>query len=253
VVRSSSGMKKKLLYIGGGILALLLAAYLVVIFCCGSFVRGRINAFGPRLTQTKVELTAAQLSPLSGTGDLLGLSVGNPKGWKADEAFHLKSIHIDVVPSSIFSDRIVINEIDIEDPELVYETKLVSSNIGDLIKNISKSTSKPASESAAVKNGRKVTFVIKKLRLEKGHVKLGVGPTAVTLDLPATEFDNLGSGNGVSAEELSLLIMRTIASDVVKGTAGALGKGVTGIGTVAGDMLKGSFDVLQTMLGGIGK
>jgi hypothetical protein len=246
-------MKKKLLYIGGGILALLLAAYLVLIFGCGSIVRARINAFGPRLTQTTVNLTAAQLSPLSGTGTLVGLAVGNPKGWKSEEAFHLKSIHIDVVPSSIFSDHIVINEIDIDDPELVYETHLVSSNIGDLIRNISKSTSKPAGDSAPVKNGREVTFVIKKLRLEKGHVKLGVGPTAVTLDLPATEFDNLGSGAGVSAEELSLLIMRTIASDVVKGTAGELGKGVVGVGTVGVDVLKGSFDVLQTMLGGIGK
>jgi hypothetical protein len=246
-------MKKKLLYIGGGILALVLAAYLVLIFGCGSIVRSRINAFGPRLTQTKVELTAAQLSPLSGTGTLVGLSVGNPKGWSAPEAFHLKSIHLDVVPSSIFSDHIVINEIVIDDPELTYETHLISSNIGDLIKNISKSTSKPAADSAAVTNGKKTTFIIKKLRLEKGHVKLGVGPTAVTLDLPATEFDNLGSGEGVSAEQLSLLIMRTIASDVVKGSAGALGKGVVGVGTLAGDAFKGSFDVLQTLLGGIGK
>jgi hypothetical protein len=246
-------MKKKLLYIGGGIIALLLAAYLVLIFGCGSIVRSRINAFGPRVTQTTVELTAAQLSPLSGTGTLLGLSVGNPKGWSGAEAFHLKSIHIEVVPSSLFSDHIVINEIVIDDPELVYETHLISSNIGDLIKNISKSTSKPAADSASVTNGKKTTFVIKKLRLEKGHVKLGVGPTAVTLDLPATEFDNLGSGAGVSAEQLSLLIMRTIASDIVKGSAGALGKGVVGVGTLAGDALKGSFDVLQTLLGGIGK
>jgi len=247
-------MKKKLLYIGGGLVALLLlGAYLVLIFCSGSMVRSRINAYGPRLTQTKVELVAAQLSPLSGKGTLLGLTVGNPKGWKAPEAFHLKSIHIDVVPSSVFSDHIVINEIDIDDPELVYETRLLSSNIGDLIKNISKGTAEPAAESAAVKNGRKVTFVIKKLRLEQGHVKLGVGPTAVNLDLPAVEFTNLGSGAGVSAEELSLLVMRTIASDVVKGAAGAVGKGVSGVGTLAGAALKGSFDVLETLTGGIGK
>ncbi len=252
-MRPPSRTKKILLYIGGGILALLVAAYLVLIFGCGSIVRSRINAYCPRLTQTKVELNAAQVSPLSGTGTLLGLSVGNPKGWSDAEAFHLKSIHVDIVPSSVFSDHIVINEIVIDDPELLYETHLISSNIGDLIKNISKSTSKPASESAAVKNGRKVTFVIKKLRLEKGHVKLGVGPTAVTLDLPAVEFDNLGSGNGVSAEELSLLIMRTIASDIVKGAAGGVGKGVGGIGTLAGLAIKGSLDVLQTLTGGIGK
>lgn len=240
-------MKKKLLIIGGVLLGLLLAAYLVVILFCGSLIRSRINADGPRLTQSPVTLAAAQFSPLNGSGTLLILSVGNPKGWSMPEAFKLKSIHIDVVPSSLFSDRIVINEIVIDDPELVYENRILSSNLGDLIKNIGKATSRPAGESS----GRPVTFVIKKLRLEKGHVKLGVGPTAVTLDLPAVEFINLGSDKGVSTEQLSLLIMRTIVSDVVKGTAGALGKGVVGIGTVAATAIKGSFDELQSLLGGI--
>jgi hypothetical protein len=252
-VRPPSRTKKILLYVGGGIVALLVAAYLILILGCGSIVRSRINADGPQLTQTKVELNAAQFSPLSGTGTLLGLTVGNPKGWSDTDAFHLGKIHIDVVPSSIFSDHIVINEIDIDDPELLYETHLISSNIGDLIKNISKAKKKPATESTEVKNGRKVTFVIKKLRLENGHVKLGVGPTAVTLDLPATEFDNLGTGAGVSAEELSLLVMRTIASDIVKGAAGGVGKGVAGVGTLAGAALKGSFDVLDSLVGGLGK
>jgi hypothetical protein len=241
-------MKKKLLIIGGILLGVLLGAYLVVIFGCGSLIRSRINADGPRLTQSPVNLTAAQFSPLSGSGTLLGLSVGNPKGWTMPEAFKLKSVHIDIVPSTIFSDHIVINEIVIDDPELVYENRILSSNLGDLIKNIAKATSHPA---GSPPSSRHVTYVIKKLRLEKGHVKLGVGPTAVTLDLPAVELNNLGSGNGVSSEQLSLLIMRTIVSDVVKGSADALGKGVTGVGSLAADAIKGSFDVLKTLLGGI--
>jgi hypothetical protein len=242
-------MKKKLLIVGGVLVGLLLAAYLLVIFGCGAMIRSRVNTDGPRLTQSPVNLAAAQFSPLSGSGTLVGLSIGNPKGWSLPEAFSLKSIHIDIVPSSVFSDHIVINEIVIDDPELVYETRLLSSNLGDLIKNINKATSRPA----GAPSGKPVTFVIRKLRLEKGRVKLGVGPTAVTLDLPAVEFDNLGSANGVSTEELSLLIMRTIASDVVKGSAGALGKGVVGVGGLAATAIKGSFTVLDTLLGGIGK
>ncbi len=247
-------MKRKLLLgILGGCLVLLLAAYLVLVIFSGSIVRSRINAYGPQLTQSSVVLAAAHVSPLSGTGDLIELSVGNPKGWRAPDAFRLKRVHIDVVPSSLLTDRIVINEIVIDDPELVYETRILSSNIGDLIKNIDKSIGRPPANSPTAGNGRRLTFVIKKLRLEKGHVKLGVGPTAVTLDLPAVEFDDLGAGSGISAEQLTLLVMRTIASDVVKGSAGAVGKGVSGVGTLAGMALKGSFDVLQALLGGIGK
>ncbi len=247
-------MKKKLiLWLGGGLLLLLVSAYLVLIFFCGSIVKSRINKFGPELTQTTVVLGGAQLSPLSGTGTLTDLVVGNPKGWSGGHAFTLKSIHVDLVPSSVFSDHIVINEIVIDDPELVYETKLISSNIGDLVKAINQSTSSKPADGPTAQNGKPTTFVIKKLRLENGHVRLGVGPTAVTLDLPATEFTNLGSDGGVSAEQLSLLIMRTIASDVVKGSISGIGKGVSGIGSVAGVALKGSFEVLDTLLGGIGK
>jgi hypothetical protein len=254
VTKSLTFMKKKLcLWLGGGGVLLLALAYLVLIFFCGSIVKSRINTFGPELTQTTVVLGGAQLSPLSGTGTLTDLVVGNPKGWSAPDAFTLKSIHIDLVPSSVFSDHIVINEIVIDDPELVYETKLVSSNIGDLIKAIDKSKNRKPADGPTAQNGKPTTFVIRKLRLEHGHVRLGVGPTAVTLDLPTTEFTNLGSDGGVSAEQLSLLIMRTIASDVVKGSIGGIGKGVSGIGSVAGLALKGSFEVLDTLLGGIGK
>jgi len=239
---------RKLLWGGGIVLGLAVVAYLVLIFGCGSMVRSQINADGPRLTQTSVALTAAQLSPFSGTGTLFGLTVGNPKGWSQPDAFELKSIHIVVVPSSLFSDHIVIDEIDIEDPELVYESHLLSSNIGDLIKNIKKATSHPADKPSS---GKKTTFVIKKLRLEQGHVTLGVGPTAMTIDLAPIEFNNLGSGAGVTSEQLSLLVMRTIATDVVKGTAGAIGHGVVGVGTLAGDVVKGSLDVLGSMVGSL--
>jgi hypothetical protein len=245
--------KKICLWLVGGVLLLVAAAYLVLIFFVGSIVKSRIEKFGPELTQTTVVLGGAQLSPLSGTGTLTGLVVGNPKGWSGAQAFTLKSIHIDLVPSSVFSDHIVINEIVIDDPELVYETKLVSSNIGDLVKAINQATSSPPANGPTAQNGKPTTFVIRKLRLEHGHVKLGVGPTAVTLDLPATEFTNLGSDGGVSAAQLSLLVMRTIASDVVKGSIDGIGKGVSGLGSVAGVALKGSFEVLNTLLGGIGK
>jgi hypothetical protein len=240
-------VKKKLLIIGGVLLGVLLAAYVLVIFFCGSLIRSRVNADGPRLTQSSVTLTAAQFSPLNGCGKLVGLAVGNPKGWSNPEALKLKSISIDVVPSTLLSDHIVINEIVIDDPELVYENRIIASNLGDLIKNIGQATARPAGDPS----GRHVTYEIKKLRLERGRVKLGVGPTAVTLDLPAIEFNNLGSGKGVSTEELSLLVMRMIVSDVVKGVPAELDKGVTGAGSIAVTALKSSFKVLSALVGGI--
>src|SRR5665213_1612590 len=129
-------MKAILVWVCSIVVALLVVGYISAVFFLGSIVRAAVNRLGPALTQTKLELASANLSPLSGSGTLSGLFVGNPQGWSSDKAFYLTKVHIDVVPSSIFSDHIVVNEITIDGPEFVYETKIVSSNIGDLLKNI---------------------------------------------------------------------------------------------------------------------
>jgi hypothetical protein len=240
--------RKALLWFAGVVLGVLLGVYLLAAFGLGAIVRAEINRRGAELTQTRVDLSLAEISPFDGTGTLTGLTVGNPKGWSAPDAFRLKKIHVDLAPRSLLSHEIVINEISIEEPELTYETKLVASNLGDLIKNIKKATDRrPKSAADSAAPGR--TFVIRKLRLQQGHLKFGVGPTAVTLDMPAVEFSNLGTaGHGLTSDELSLYVMRIITTSVVKTTTGTVGKGVTGLTTAAGLVLQGSFDVLKALI-----
>ena len=60
----------------------------------------------------------------------------------------LGKVHIDVKPFSIFGDHIVINEIIIDQPEFAYETKIIASNIGDLMKNIEAVTGGGAAKDA---------------------------------------------------------------------------------------------------------
>src|SRR5689334_20215807 len=129
-------MKKILLFGVGSLLVLALVGYVVMQFFLGSIVKAGVNKFGPTITQTKVQLNGANISPLSGEGTLTGLSVGNPKGWSDQNAFNLGQVHVDVEPFSVLGDHIVINEIIIDKPEFLYETKIVASNIGDLLKNI---------------------------------------------------------------------------------------------------------------------
>src|SRR4051812_23251666 len=117
-------MKKKLLIIGGVLAALALVAFFTLQFFLGSIVKTAVNNFAPKLTGTKVTLDAAAVSPLSGSGTLSGFFVGNPPGWSSDKAFYLGKVHMDMVPFSVFGDHIVINEIVIDQPEFVYETKI---------------------------------------------------------------------------------------------------------------------------------
>jgi hypothetical protein len=68
-------MNKKLLISLGSIVGILLIVYFGLSFFLGSVVKHGVNGFAPKLTETKVELHGAHISPFTGSGSLSGLSV----------------------------------------------------------------------------------------------------------------------------------------------------------------------------------
>ncbi|HEY0943865.1 MAG TPA: hypothetical protein VGD81_01315 [Opitutaceae bacterium] len=245
---------KKLLVFLGVIVALVVVALLVATFFLGGIVKKGVNTVGPRITLTKVELEGARISPLSGEGTLSGLLVGNPQGWTSDRAFYLGKVHVDVEPGSLLGDHIVVNEVIIEQPQFVYETKIVSSNIKDLLNNIEKSTGSGQKPVAETKEGAPLKFEVKTFRLSGGQVTLGVGPAAITVPMPPVSLDNLGTKEGgITADQLAGAIMRNVlasivsaAADAAKKVGGTLGATATdaasGAAQKAADSLKGLFN-----------
>jgi hypothetical protein len=213
-------MKKILLVLA----VLLLGAYFGLSYALGSIVKAGVNSFGPQLTQTKVTLAGATLSPLTGSGTLSGLAVGNPQGWSDRNAFALGKIHVDVEPFSIFGDHIVINEIIIDQPEFAYETKIVTSNIKDLLKNIEQFTG-TGGQAAATKDGKPIKFVVKKFRMTNARATLGVGTAALPVPLPPISLDDLGvAQGGITPDQLVGAVMKNVLGSIVSGTANALGQ-----------------------------
>jgi uncharacterized protein involved in outer membrane biogenesis len=242
---------KKLLVSGTlGLLILAIGVYITMQFFLGSIVKAGVNKFGPGITQTRVELKAANLSPLSGEGTLNGLAVGNPKGWSEGNAFQLGRVQFDVEPASLFGDHIVINEITIEQPEFLYETKLIASNIGDLLKNIEQAIGKPEGEPKS-KSGKQVKMVIKKLTLRDGRVTLGVGAAAITMPMPPVHMTDIGTAEGgLTPGQVALAVMRNVMPNVVAASAEALARvGGTG-GAAAAEAAKQAGQVLKGIFGG---
>lgn len=223
---------KILRVIGGVFLALAFAAYLMLAHNLDAIVVNGVNTYGPKLTQTKVGLASANLSPLSGSGTLTGLSVGNPKGWSEGRAFYLGKVHLDIEPRSVLGDPIVINEILIDRPEFNYETKIFSSNINDLLENIEDFTGGSGQEPVA-KDGKPRKFIVKKFRFTNGKATVGLGANALTVTLPPISLDNLGvAEGGITADQLAGILMKQVLSSVVAGSASALGK----LGSASGSM-----------------
>lgn len=234
---------KKLLIIGGILVGLGIIGCIVMAFFLGNIVTAGVNNFGPRMTQTRVTLKSAAISPFSGSGTLDTLEVGNPKGWSDANLCSLGKVHIEIVPSSLFRDHIVINEISIDAPQFNYETKIVSSNVADLLKNIEQITGggTPAGQPTA-KNGKPIKFEVKKFVLKGGLVHVGVGPTGLNVPMPPLTLTDLGTREGgLTPDQFTYAVMRAIVPDIVAATTQAAGKLIPTTGAAAADALKGLF------------
>ncbi len=246
-------MKKILLFATVILVVLALAFYIGLTYFLGSIVKTGVNTFGPKLTQTRVELGGATLSPLSGSGTLSGFAVGNPKGWSEGNAFYLGKVHVDLEPFSIFRDHIVINEIIIDQPEFLYETKLVSSNIKDLLKSIETFTG--GSQAPRTEGGKPIKFVVKKFKLTNGKAVLGMGPTAVPVSLPPISITDLGvKEGGITPDQIAAILMQRVLGDIVTATAqAALQVGSTSganLSEAAGEATRKAGESVKKLFGG---
>jgi hypothetical protein len=241
-------MKKVLGYTVVIVLVLGLGLYITMQFFLGGIVKKSVNKFGPGVTQTKVELQGANISPLSGVGTLTGLSVGNPAGWSQADAFRLGKVHIDLEPMSLMKDHVVINELTIEEPEFFYETKLVASNISDLLKNIEKAVGGKEAEPKTAE-GKPIKLVVKKLVMKSGRVSIGAAGQVVTVPLPPIDMVDIGvKEGGVTPAQLGVAIMRHITPTIVAASVQVLSQGAGTSGAAAvegarqvGEAIKGLF------------
>lgn len=252
VMPSLVAMKRMLIWIGCGLLVLLVAGYFGATIFLGSIVTTGVNRFAPSITQTPVHLEGARLSPLSGSGTLKGLFIGNPKGWSGDKAFYIGKIHVKAEPSSIFKDCVVLSDVSIDSPEIVYETKVLSSNIGDLLKNIQGSSAEGANKDEPVgKEGKPLKFIVKHFSLTHGQVTLGFGPTALTLPMPPVTLEDVGAREGgISSSALTLAVMRSVTGCIVKATTEAAGKIGSTMGAAAGSTAKSAGEAVKSLFGG---
>lgn len=230
------------------VFVLAVGLYITMQFFLGGIVKKGVNKFGPGITQTRVVLGGATISPLSGVGTLTGLVVGNPAGWSPGDALRLGKIHLSLEPMTVLKDIVIINEITIEQPEFLYETKIVASNIADLLKNIEQSMGGDKSD-PKTKDGKPIKLIVKKLVLKEGRVTLGVAGTAMTMPMPAIDMTDIGvKDGGVTPAQLAVAVMRHVVPSVVSASTGALTKlgGTSGAATVEGakqigEAIKGIF------------
>ena len=245
---------KKLILIGCALVVVVVAAIVFFgISNLGPIITQAVNTYGPKITQTDVQLGDAGVSLFSGEVKLEDFLLGNPKGFKAPQAMKVGSVYVDLDEKSLTGNPIVIDKIEVAAPEITYERAGRDDNFNALLRNVKKKSSsgqsgagKQTGKDADAGGGKKL--LIRSLIIKDGRVNLTAKVLAgqtITAELPYIELKDIGGQKeGVTPAKAFNLILAELYKQIQSpDVTGALSKGLEELGvTVKGVSLKGIDD-----------
>ena len=205
-----------------------------------ALIKRAIESFGPELTGVTVKVASVKLEPFDGSGEIHGLEIGNPKGFKAPHALSLGEMRLAVEPSTIASSVVHVKEISLEAPSITYEQGPGGDNLSAIQKHIESYLPRPAAGKGgkAEKAAQERRFIIDRLEVRKARVSYG---GALAVELPDLQLRDLGGkSGGASAAEITREVWAAVTRQVAAAAPGAL-RGLEDKAKGAMDKLRGLF------------
>jgi len=239
---------KKFVKIAAVLLLVLLAIVVGIALSLDGAVKKGVETFGPKIAKVDVKLGSVSLSPLNGSGKLKGLVVGNPEGFKTPHAISVGEVEVNLKPGSVFSDKIVVQKVNVVAPDITLEGSGKGSNLSKILENAQAATASEKTEKSD-KPGKKLQ--VDEFRVTDGKINLPLtmlGGKALTVPLPDIHLQNLGTGaEGITPAELT----EKMFSAVFKGVIEAAGEAVTKLGKagaeLAAEVGKGALDTAKSV------
>ena len=236
--------KKILLSSCISILLLILLIYLLL----GHIVKNAVEINLPKMTGTPVKMESFSFSILTGKARMKNFVIANPEGFKTEYAFRLGSIVVDINMDTLFSKKIVIDEIRIDETQIIYEQGLISSNLSEIKSNIDKFVKKDKLKEEKVETQEKAGGG-KKIQINNFYFNgASVSLSAVLLQgqkatMPITDIhlkdigkEEKGASTGEVADEIFTAIYTSVGKVAGSGT-----DVIKGVGDDAWNKVKGIF------------
>lgn len=160
-------------------------------------VKGAIEHWGTQIAGVAVRVDSVKIDVASGRGTIKGLWVGNPKGFGSPHALTLGELSLALDPSSITKDVVVVRELLIAAPDLVYERGQGTDNLSAIQRNIDAWVAKNAG--AAKKDGPARKFILENVIVRDGKAHFG---DKLSAPMPELHLRDVGrKSNGATAGE----------------------------------------------------
>jgi hypothetical protein len=240
-----------------------------------SLVKAVIERYGSEATQSSVTLKSVTLSFKQGSGELNTLAVKNPKGFSSADAITLGDIKVVLDISTLQSNTIVVKDVTILQPAVLYEYAGGGGNLEAIQKNVQSYAAKfsggkttpdqsaggnaGADKTASKQPEKKV--IIENLVIRDGKVAAthqALQGRVLSVSLPTIQLKDIGKDKGgatpaevadkvigaisAQASRVASAELQKQVGDLIKNQAGGLLGGGTGGGTTSGspaDKLKG--------------
>ena len=197
---------KRWILIGVGVLVAVIIILLVVgVSNLGPIIKTAVNTYGPKITKTQVQLGDVGVSLLSTEAKLKDLILGNPEGFKSEQAMSVKSIHVNLDEKSLTKDTIIIDRIEVVAPKITYEKIRGTDNFQTIMNNVKKSVGADKTTGSPAEKGKKgegKKILIRDFIVRSGKVNLTMavlGENTVSADLPDIHLKNVGQEKGGSS------------------------------------------------------
>ena len=174
------------------VVVIILVGFLILTLALDSIVKSNIEQIGTEMTGTWVTVDNVSISPFTGAGTITGVRIGNPEGYGTENAIVIDEIVMRAKIRSVFSDVIIIEDINVYAPTVYVEQKLPDNNLATILNNIHQAAERGTSSDA--------NMVVNHFVMHDGSVDLYTevgGERSVRFDLADIELHDIG-GNGES-------------------------------------------------------
>jgi|TARA_R110002072_G_scaffold176934_4_gene332777 hypothetical protein len=219
-------MKKVLI---AAAVATLLAAGVVFWFVSNldSIVKNRIERVGSDATGTSLTLESVEVNLGDGRAVLSGLELANPTGFSQDQVLVFDEVSITLDLASFKSDRIVVKEISILAPEILYEITQSGSNLKAIEDYASARTGKSGQAqpskaddptAKADESGKGEKIIIENFYLKSAALRLKIPGAEKDLNaaIPDLHLQDIGKQvGGVTANQVAIILINKVVPYIV--------------------------------------
>ena len=196
---------------------------------------GVANSVVPKITGTKFHIERFYVNPWTGAVRIKNVKLSNPEGYGESPAFSLTSLTLDLAITELFSNKLHVKELLIEDPFASYYSHDGVNNIDAILANVEKALGqkdeKEKKEETEEEKKSEMKVIIDHIRISGTKVKLMENDVIPPVPIMTIELNDIGKeSDGTSFEE----VWKSLSDAFMKGMS-SVGDGLGALGGLIGD------------------